>query len=79
RFVRNLEAAAPHHALKIGVKHQSKGPQSYAYCEAPGELSGRGRTDAELKRDIAILAISCLARVGPKVDAMTARKNFAFC
>jgi hypothetical protein len=30
-----MEAAAAHHALKIDVKRQSNGPQSYAYFELP--------------------------------------------
>ncbi|WP_311979913.1 IS1096 element passenger TnpR family protein [Bradyrhizobium diazoefficiens] len=30
RFVRQMEAAASRHAVKIGVKRQSKGPQRYA-------------------------------------------------
>ncbi|MET4528964.1 hypothetical protein ABIB87_008694, partial [Bradyrhizobium sp. JR18.2] len=31
RIVGNMEAAPAHHAFKIDVKHQSNGPQSYAY------------------------------------------------
>ncbi|MET4518907.1 hypothetical protein ABIB81_008261, partial [Bradyrhizobium sp. I1.7.5] len=33
RIVGNMEAAPAHHAFKIDVKHQSNGPQSYAYGE----------------------------------------------
>ncbi len=40
-----MEAAPAHHAIKIGVKRQSKGPQRYAYEQPPVSegIAGRWR------------------------------------